>query len=558
MVPKVAGKGSSFNGAALYYLHDKGALTSGRVAFVHTENLPTRDAEKAIKCMAWTAMHQREIKARAGGSAKGRKLELPVYTYSLSWAPGETPTPEEMIAAAQETMKALSLDGHEALFVSHNDEPHPHIHVIVNRVHPETGIAAPLSNDHLKLSTWAEAYEKRQGQIRCEQRVENNARRRKKEWIKDQFSQHAAEYYRWRRDRTEESFRQRQEQEKALSAEHRQQRQTLYIAKEERIAQARAAIKDRHKHQWRAMYVKQQQDRDELHHAQRTAWSRLRYFLREKAREYFHAEREHRTGFLKGAFAAISGGPRQFADLDKKQRASRAKNSAFIRNKEREAFKKINEEFAYALDMLKRIQKKQQEEQQKRHTEESQRRAREIKEGKDWEEFRKDQARRQVERIKETGKDITKPRSETGKAFDKASGRPPPEPLREETLQERLRRKASQRLRRDFREQAADVPEVTKEFGKASGGGSAGGKAASTEHESERERIKRRMEERRRQFREQAEELDKDAQALKGKQAERRAKKITAFRDLVKEITQDKGRERTTQRPPPKGPKNGR
>ena len=56
MVPKVAGKGRNFVGAGLYYLHDKKALTRERVAFTHTENLPTRDPDKAIKCMAWTAL----------------------------------------------------------------------------------------------------------------------------------------------------------------------------------------------------------------------------------------------------------------------------------------------------------------------------------------------------------------------------------------------------------------------------------------------------------------------------------------------------------------------
>ena len=84
MVPKVAGKGRSFKGAGLYYLHDKKALTRERVAFTHTENLPTRDPDKAIKCMAWTALRANEIKARSGASTKGRKMTDPVYCYSLS------------------------------------------------------------------------------------------------------------------------------------------------------------------------------------------------------------------------------------------------------------------------------------------------------------------------------------------------------------------------------------------------------------------------------------------------------------------------------------------
>src|SRR5262249_55031544 len=154
VVPRVARKGRSFKGAGLYYLHDKGALTAERVAFTHTENLPTRDAEKAIRFMAYTAMREAELKARAGGSGRGSKLELPVYSYSLSWAPGEDPSQEEMIEAAKATLRELGLAGHEALFIAHNDEPHPHIHLVVNRVHPETGIAAKLSKDRLKLSAW--------------------------------------------------------------------------------------------------------------------------------------------------------------------------------------------------------------------------------------------------------------------------------------------------------------------------------------------------------------------------------------------------------------------
>jgi hypothetical protein len=96
-------------------------------------------------------MHQNEIKAAAGAARTGRKLTKPVYSYSLSWAPDETPSREEMIEAARESLRALGLHEHETLMVAHNDEPHPHI--------PETGKAAVLSNDHLILSRWAEAVE---------------------------------------------------------------------------------------------------------------------------------------------------------------------------------------------------------------------------------------------------------------------------------------------------------------------------------------------------------------------------------------------------------------
>jgi hypothetical protein len=74
MVPKVAAKGTSFKGAGLYYLHDKDALTSERVAFTRTENLATDDPDLALKMMAHTAMRQDEIKAANGSKHTGRKL----------------------------------------------------------------------------------------------------------------------------------------------------------------------------------------------------------------------------------------------------------------------------------------------------------------------------------------------------------------------------------------------------------------------------------------------------------------------------------------------------
>ena len=50
--------------------------------------------------------------------------------------------------------------------------------MVANRVDPETGKAAKLGNSKLRLSRWAEGYEREQGRIRCERRVKNNERRR--------------------------------------------------------------------------------------------------------------------------------------------------------------------------------------------------------------------------------------------------------------------------------------------------------------------------------------------------------------------------------------------
>ncbi|PZR93923.1 MAG: hypothetical protein DLM68_00330 [Hyphomicrobiales bacterium] len=190
MIPAITEGGRSFKGAALYYLHDKRQageaerLTSERVAWTHTVNLATDDPERAWRIMAHTAQNQAGLKAAAGVKNTGRKLTKPVHAYSLAWHPDEKPTKEDQLNAARDSLTAQGFDGHQAVILSHNDEPHAHVHILVNRVHPETGIAATLSNSKLKLSEWAQAYEQQQGKILVPQRVENNAKRKQGEFIR--------------------------------------------------------------------------------------------------------------------------------------------------------------------------------------------------------------------------------------------------------------------------------------------------------------------------------------------------------------------------------------
>jgi hypothetical protein len=190
MVPAITAGGRSFRGVALYYLHDKRQdgeaerLTSGRVAWVETVNLPTGDPERAWRIMAHTALAQAELKAAAGIKATGRKLSKPVFAYSIAWHPDERLTKAEMLEAGRSSLKDQGLEEHQAIILAHTDKPQGHVHIIVNRVHPVTGKAATLSNSKLKLSQWAEAYERKRGKVYCPQRVENNARRRRGEFVR--------------------------------------------------------------------------------------------------------------------------------------------------------------------------------------------------------------------------------------------------------------------------------------------------------------------------------------------------------------------------------------
>lgn len=176
--------GASFRGAALYYLHDRRQpgeaerLTAARVAWTHVCNLPTQDPERAWRMMAHTAMAQSALKTASGIKASGRKLAKPVAAYSLSWHPDELPTREEMLGAAIDSLQALGVAGHQAIIAAHGDGPHPHVHVILNRVHGETGLAAKLGHSRRALSAWALAYEQGRGRVYCQERAVNDERRR--------------------------------------------------------------------------------------------------------------------------------------------------------------------------------------------------------------------------------------------------------------------------------------------------------------------------------------------------------------------------------------------
>ena len=167
MVPRTSRQGRSFTGAWKYYAHDKRTAqgqevrTRERVGFVHTENLGgIEDDCAAIGLMIDTAKRSTRCKA-------------PVYAFSLGWHPEETPSREEMIEAGREALAVLKIQDHQALMISHTDTAHPHVHVIVNRIHPETGVAAVLSYDQPKLQAWALEYERAHGKVYCQARAFN-------------------------------------------------------------------------------------------------------------------------------------------------------------------------------------------------------------------------------------------------------------------------------------------------------------------------------------------------------------------------------------------------
>jgi hypothetical protein len=99
-----------------------------RVEWTTTRNLPTSDPELGARVM-------REM---AGQNPSTKK---PVYHIMLTAAPEDPIDRAMMERMADRVLDRLGLTEHQAVLVAHLDRPHHHLHIMVNRVHPETGRA---------------------------------------------------------------------------------------------------------------------------------------------------------------------------------------------------------------------------------------------------------------------------------------------------------------------------------------------------------------------------------------------------------------------------------
>ncbi len=63
-------------------------------------------------------------------------------------------------------LKDLGLQDHQAWMVAHRDTAHPHVHVMVNRVHPDTGKAWSAGHDYRRIEHTLRQLEQRWDLIR--------------------------------------------------------------------------------------------------------------------------------------------------------------------------------------------------------------------------------------------------------------------------------------------------------------------------------------------------------------------------------------------------------
>lgn len=99
-----------------------------RVAWVLAQNLGTDDPELAAKIMTATAERSRRCRQAC------------LHTI-IAWREDERPSPETMQEIAARTLAMAGLGEHQAIAMGHGDRAHPHLHLMINRVHPDTGKA---------------------------------------------------------------------------------------------------------------------------------------------------------------------------------------------------------------------------------------------------------------------------------------------------------------------------------------------------------------------------------------------------------------------------------
>ena len=155
--------GASFGALGSYLERGKGGVPADeRVAWVESSGVVrdvdgTANAERAARVMEATA-------------DRTPQCTEPCYHVSISFdkrdlpgGPTDPASKELMLGVAHDTLRDLGLDGHQVVVVAHGDRDHPHMHLMVNRVHPETGKTWDRWQDRVRLERSLRAQERARG-----------------------------------------------------------------------------------------------------------------------------------------------------------------------------------------------------------------------------------------------------------------------------------------------------------------------------------------------------------------------------------------------------------
>lgn len=153
MIARVYDSGRGFKGLMSYLVTGTDGRTrrQDRVEWMQFQNLPTRDPQVAACMMAATA------------SSSVSNASKPLYHFSVSCDPDDPVDDEALRRIASRTVRELGLQEHEVAVFCHRDRSHPHLHFVVNRVHPERGTLWSPWRDYYRLEHSMRAQEKELG-----------------------------------------------------------------------------------------------------------------------------------------------------------------------------------------------------------------------------------------------------------------------------------------------------------------------------------------------------------------------------------------------------------
>lgn len=144
-------KGRSFKGLVRYLHHGRtNDPKPHRVVWSEGRNIATTNDKVVPAIMASTA-------------ALSTGVQKPVYHLPISWPPDEQLPKEVQLQVADQLLADLGLEQHQTLIVAHDDGDCPHIHIVVNTVHPETGRVWNAWRDVFRIMESLERQEKELG-----------------------------------------------------------------------------------------------------------------------------------------------------------------------------------------------------------------------------------------------------------------------------------------------------------------------------------------------------------------------------------------------------------
>lgn len=112
---------------------------------------PCRARVGAVSCETSCLALDTAAAEMDGSAAMNRRVKDPVYHFVVSWPADEKAGDDEAFGAARHALDRLGMSDHQYVAAIHRDTDNVHVHVMVNRVHPETYKVQDVSRDYFAL-----------------------------------------------------------------------------------------------------------------------------------------------------------------------------------------------------------------------------------------------------------------------------------------------------------------------------------------------------------------------------------------------------------------------